>query len=144
MTPHPPSQPTCPSPAPLPKKDLGKGRTIRKVMGGGEGNFRAAGIFFSLSNSLHEFFLGHSMNIFSGLIGVHEFFSFNFPLREYFFLYFAPPPPHPPHKFSNGPPLSLIQISSQGHSVAEIKNRKNGGSDLQRIIALNQRQKKEM
>ena len=25
------------------------------------------------------------MNIFSGLIGVHEFFSFNFPLREYFF-----------------------------------------------------------
>ena len=25
------------------------------------------------------------MNIFLGLIGVHEFFSFNFPLREYFF-----------------------------------------------------------
>ena len=69
------------------------------------------------------------MNIFLGLIGVHEFFSFNFPLREYFFLDFLPP--HPPHKFPNGPPLSLIQISSQGHSVAEIKNRKNGGSDLQ-------------
>ena len=69
------------------------------------------------------------MNIFLGLIGVHEFFSFNFPLREYFFLYFLPP--HPPHKFSNGPPLSLIQISSQGRSVAEIKRRKNGGSDLQ-------------
>ena len=95
---------------------------------GGEGDFRAAGIFFSLSNSLHEFFLGHSMNIFSGLIGVHEFFSFNFPLREYFFFVLRL---HPAHKFSNGPPLSLIQISSQGRSVAEIKKRKNGGSDLQ-------------
>ena len=26
------------------------------------------------------------MNIFVGLIAVHEFFSFNFPLREYFFV----------------------------------------------------------
>ena len=42
--------------------------------------------FFSLSNSLYEFFLGHSMNIFLGLTGVHEFFSFNFPLREDFFV----------------------------------------------------------
>ena len=41
--------------------------------------------FFSLSNSLYEFFLGHSMNTFLGLIDVHEFFPFNFPLREYFF-----------------------------------------------------------
>ena len=45
-------------------------RTIRdgpleKLWGGGEeGNFRAAGIFFLLSNSLYEYFLGHSMNIF--------------------------------------------------------------------------------
>ena len=44
----------------------------------------------------HEHFLG--------LIGVHEFFSFNFLLREYFFLYFAPPPPPPPPKRS---PFSL-------------------------------------
>ena len=29
-----------------------------------EGNSRAAGIFFSLSNSLYEFFLAHSINIF--------------------------------------------------------------------------------
>ena len=42
--------------------------------GGGKGNFRAAEIFFSLSNSLCEFFLGHSMNIFLGLIGEQEFF----------------------------------------------------------------------
>ena len=41
-----------------------KGRTIRRVMGGGEESFRAAGIFFTLSNSLYEFFLAHSMNIF--------------------------------------------------------------------------------
>ena len=31
---------------------------------------------------------------------MHEFFSFNFPLREYF-LVLRPPP----HKFSNGPSL---------------------------------------
>ena len=30
--------------------------------------------FFLLSNSLYEFFLGRSMNIFLGLIGVHDFF----------------------------------------------------------------------
>ena len=66
---------------------------------GGGGDFRAAGIF-----SLYDFFLGHSMNIFGGLIGVYDFFSLNFPLPEYFFLYFARP--FPPHKFSNGPSLS--------------------------------------
>ena len=51
---------------------LAKGQTIRKVMGGG-GIFKPQE-FFSLSDSLYEFFLGHSMNIFFGLIGVHEFF----------------------------------------------------------------------
>ena len=52
-------------------KTYNKGRTIRKVMRGGEGggagklgNFRAAGIFLSLSTSLYEFFSGRSMNIF--------------------------------------------------------------------------------
>ena len=40
-----------------------KGPTIRKVMGGGEGNFLAAGIFFLLSNSLYEFFSAPCMNI---------------------------------------------------------------------------------
>ena len=38
------------------------------------------------------------MNIFLGLIGVHEFFSFDFPLREYFFVVRPSP-----RKFSNGP-----------------------------------------
>ena len=32
---------------------------------------------------------------------MQEFFSFNFPLRDFFFVYFA----RPPHKFSNGPSL---------------------------------------
>ena len=49
-----------------------------------------------------NFFLGHSMNIFLGLTGVQEFFSFNFPLRE-FFLYFARPPPPPP-------PISFLMV----------------------------------
>ena len=74
---------------------------------GGGGGWRGRGIFepqefFSLSNSLNEFFLGHSMNIFLGLIGVQEFFSFNFPLHEFFFC--TSPAPH---KFSNGPSLRL-------------------------------------
>ena len=43
------------------KSDIRDG-PLEKLWGGGEGN------------SLYEFFLGHSMNIFLGLIGVHEFF----------------------------------------------------------------------
>ena len=35
-----------------------------------------------------------------------NFFSFNFPLREYIFLYFASPAPPPPNKFSNAPSLN--------------------------------------
>ena len=35
---------------------------------------------------------------------MHEFFSFNSPLREYFFCTSSPPPPD---KFSNDPSLSL-------------------------------------
>ena len=41
------------------------GRTITKVMGGGGGGFEPRN-FFSLSNSLYEYFLGHCMNIFTG------------------------------------------------------------------------------
>ena len=39
---------------------------------------------------------------------MHEFFSCNFPLREYFFCTSPPPPAPAPHKFSNGPSLSII------------------------------------
>ena len=72
----------------------------------GERNFRAAGIFFSLSNSLYKFFLGHSRNIFLGLIGMQEFF---------FVLC------HPtPHKSSNGPSLifnSHYNLRSRGLEI---------------------------
>ena len=64
-----------------------KGRTIRKVMVS-----KFLGLIFF--RPWHEHFLG--------FIGVHEFFSFNFPLRVFFFC--TSPPPHP-HKFSNGPSL---------------------------------------
>ena len=42
---------------------INKGRTIRKVRGGG-GELSSRRNFFSLSNSLYDFFLGHSMNFF--------------------------------------------------------------------------------
>ena len=63
---------------------------LEKLWVGGEGNFRAAGTFFSLSNSLYEFFRP-LYEYFLGLIGVQEFFSFNFPLRECFFVLRPPP-----------------------------------------------------
>ena len=60
-------------------------------MGVGGGIFELQEFFFVIKffawilfRPLHEYFLG--------LIGVHEFFSFNFPLREYFFCTSPPPP----------------------------------------------------
>ena len=63
-----------------------KGRTIRKIMGGGGeegwvGNFWAAGIFFSLSNSSYEFFLGCAW----------IFFHLIFPCANIFFVLRLPP-----------------------------------------------------
>ena len=57
---------------------------LEKIMGGGgRGIFEPQGCFFVFKflvriffRTWHEYFLG--------LIDVHEFFSFNFPLREYF------------------------------------------------------------
>ena len=37
---------------------------------------------------------------------MHEFFLFNFPLREYILFALRQPPPPPPDTFSNGPSLS--------------------------------------
>ena len=59
---------------------------------GGEGNFRATGIFFPGQIPCMNCFLSYSMNIFLGLIGVQEFFPFNFPLREFFFCTSPAPP----------------------------------------------------
>ena len=61
---------------------------------------------------------------------MHESFSFNFPLREYFFLY-SPPPPQK-KKFPNGSSLmslrqngfrNLAKLASWSHS-AQVKGRK--------------------
>ena len=45
-------------------------------------------------DSLYDFFLGHSMNIFSVLTGVQEFFHLIFPCTNIFFC--TSPVPHPP------------------------------------------------
>ena len=82
---------------------VGKGLTIRKVMGG-KGNFRAAGIFFRHQIPCMNFFLAHSMKIFLGLIGVMIFFHLIFPIARIIFLYFARAP-HPPP-----PPISFLMV----------------------------------
>ena len=96
---------------------------MRKVMGGGEGNFRAAGIFFVIKflwnffRPLHEYFLG--------LIGVQEFFSILiFPCANFFFV-LRPPP----HKFSNGPSLTPDGVMNKLACVAGVwKGREGKGS----------------
>ena len=51
-----------------------KGRTIRNVMGAGQGGeFSSRRNSFSLSNSLYEFFFRPWHEYFLGLIGVQEF-----------------------------------------------------------------------
>ena len=84
---------------------------LEKLWGGGGGEFWRPRNFFLLANSLYEFFLDRSMNVFLGLIGMHNFFSFNSPLREYFFCT-SPAPLPPPHKFSNGPSVRSHSFSS--------------------------------
>ena len=59
-------------------------------MGGERGIFEPQE-FFSLSNSLHDFFRPWH-EYFLGLIGAQEFFSFNFLPARIFFWYFARPP----------------------------------------------------
>ena len=79
-----------------------KGRTIRKVMGG-RGIFEPEE-FFSLSNSLYEFFLGHSTNIFWDYLACKNFFHL------IFFWNFLYPPPPSTHKFSKGPSLIMLNF----------------------------------
>ena len=61
-------------------------------MGGRGSNFRAAGIFFRYQIPCMNFFRPYH-EYFLGLIGVQEFFSFNFPLREYIYFFVLRPPP---------------------------------------------------
>ena len=67
-------------------------------------NSRAVGIFFRYQIPCMNFFRPHH-EYFLGLIGVNDFFSFNFRLGKYFFGTSLARPP-PPDKFSNGPSLS--------------------------------------
>ena len=61
---------------------------------------------YEIFRPLYEYFLA--------LLGVHEYFSFNFPLREYiYFSYFVPPLPPPqlsPNQFSNVPSLNYEYV----------------------------------
>ena len=83
-----------------------KGRTIRKVMGGG-GDFRATGIFFVIKFLVWIFFRPW-YEYFLGLIGVQEFFSFSFPLLEYFFCTsLAPHPSHPHQAYERRTPTEV-------------------------------------
>ena len=72
------------------------------------------------------------MNIFLGLIGVHDFCSCNFPLREYiYFLYFKPsplpaPPSLPPYILTNGPLYGSRSMyeSQQGPEICDVSSAK--------------------
>ena len=96
---------------------------LEKWWGGGWGIFSLHEIFFSLTacagifffrwTPLHEFFLLRvkksqldlpSAWIFFYLLLCMNFFSWHFPLHEFFFVFFPHHPP-PPHHFSNGPSL---------------------------------------
>ena len=91
-----------------------------KSYGAGEGNFRAAGIFFryqilcmNFFRPKHEYFLG--------LIGVHEFFfRLIFPCANTFFVLRLPPPTPPNDKFSKSPSLisSCNLILFSGENIA--------------------------
>ena len=86
--------------------NLLRGRTIRKVMGGGVGGeFSSRRNFFFVIKFLVWNFFRLKHKYFLGLIGVHEFFSFHFPLANIFFALGPSPPSH--NKFSNGPLKTL-------------------------------------
>ena len=69
-------------------------RPLEKLWGG-RGIFEAQE-FSSLSNSLYEFFLGHSMYIFRVNWRARIFFHLIFPSANFFFVLRTPPPPPPP------------------------------------------------
>ena len=68
------------------------------------GNFSAALRIFSLAFLLYDFFRPVH-EYFLGLLGMHEFFSFNFPLQEFFLVI----RPLPPNKVSNCPSLNWLK-----------------------------------
>ena len=71
---------------------------------GGSGEYSSCRNHFSLPHSLYEFFLGHSMNIFYGLLACMNFFHLIFPCANIFFG-FSPTPP---------PPIGFLMIHPLG------------------------------
>ena len=106
--------------------------------GGGGGNFQLARIFFSLNACAGNFFqMNPSARIFfttceKVTIGLSFcmnfsfftfslcmiFFSWHFPLHEFFLFFF----PTPPHHFSNGPSLRLwVNVPQHKHTSKSAK-----------------------
>ena len=73
---------------------------------GGEFSSRMKFPLYEFFRPLREYFLA--------LLSVYEYFSFNFPLREYIFFCTSPPPPTP-QKFSNGGPSLNYEYAQYFH-----------------------------
>ena len=73
---------------------------------GGEFSSRMKFPLYEFFRPLREYFLA--------LLSVHEYFSFNFPPREYIFFCTSPPPPTP-QKFSNGGPSLNYEYAQYFH-----------------------------
>ena len=81
---------------------------------GGRGIFEPQEFFFLIKFLVWIFFRPQH-EYFLWLIGLQEFFSFNLPLREFFFG--TSPAPPPPHKFSNGPSLMKLLVLRESRSL---------------------------
>ena len=96
-------------------------RPLEKLWGRGGGEIFDPQEFFSLSNSLYEFFLGRSINMAWGYLAcMNFFFHLIFPCTNFFFVLATPSPPPslpPPDKFSNGPSLSLWMVRPNKNGV---------------------------
>ena len=93
------------------------------------GNFSScrAGIFFRYQIPCMNFFRPqHAYSL--GLIGVHEFFSFNFPQRKYFFVLHPHPPP--PISFLKVRPLGVHRIIQNDWNRWKIINRVKGSPQV--------------
>ena len=105
---------------------------LEQLWGGGGGGIFVPRKFFSLSNSFMNFSFRPQHEYFFGLIGVHKFFSFNFPLCEYiYFLYFARPPP----------PIMFVSIHEKWHLAQQKLHLSyiKGNLHFNRKITLNHR-----
>ena len=110
----------------FPYKTLRDG-PLEKLCGGGEFLSRR-NIFFRYQIHCMNF-LDHSMNIFLGLIGVHDFFfHVIFPCANISFFCTSPPPSPslPPYIVSNGPLYGSRSMyeSRQGPEICDVSSAK--------------------